>query len=68
MFAMFQALPGERVWLRFSRFRADHHKSKIYRADLCSNTLTLMDGPPFLTTNNSLIGNSFVLLSASNNN
>ena len=51
-----QALPGEVVWLRFSSFHAGHHKSPLYRADLCTNTLSLTDGPPFLSSNNSLIG------------
>ena len=51
-----QALPGEVVWLRFSSFLAGHHKSPLYRADLCTNTLSLTDGPPFLSSNNSLIG------------
>lgn len=51
-----QALPGEVVWLRFSKFRATHHKSAIYRTQFCTNMLTLMDGPPFLNTNASLIG------------
>ena len=52
----FQALPGEVVWLRFSKFRSSHHKSDIYRTVFCSNTLSLMDGPPFLNANVSIIG------------
>ena len=53
---MSQALPGEIVWLRFSKFLASHHKSDIYRTEFCSNTLQLMDGPPFVNTNTSMIG------------
>ena len=53
---MFQALPGEVVWLRFSRFRASHEKSSLHRTHFCSNTLQLVDGPPFVNTNTSLIG------------
>ena len=53
---MFQALPGEIVWLRFSKFLASHHKDDIYRTEFCSNTLQLMDGPPYVNTNTSMIG------------
>ena len=57
---MFQALPGEIVWLRFSKFLASHHKSDIYRTEFCSNTLQLMDGPPYVNTNTSMIGKNNV--------
>jgi len=52
----FQALPGEVVWISFQKFQTSHHKPDIYRTDSCSNKLSLMDGPPFLTYNGSLIG------------
>ena len=57
---MFQALPGEIVWLRFSKFLASHHKSDIYRTEFCSNTLQLMDGPPYVNTNTSMIGKNII--------
>ena len=57
---MFQALPGEIVWLRFSKFLASHHKDDIYRTEFCSNTLQLMDGPPYVNTNTSMIGENII--------
>ena len=53
---MLQALPGEVVWLSFQKFQTSHHKPDIYRTDSCANKLAIMDGPPFLTHNDSLIG------------
>ena len=44
------------VWLSFTQFGPAHHKAAIYRTESCATKLSLVDGPPFLTLNSSLLG------------